>query len=78
MTKREILRRLSSEYGATEVGKLLVLLFHACINELREKNDSAEMNDVLKNQGAIREMKLLLKDLNPREEQQQYDGAFGG
>ena len=47
------------------------------IAEQREKSDFCEVNDVLRNQGAVAALKLILKDLEPPSVRTApYTGAF--
>jgi hypothetical protein len=75
-TKKELLADCK-EFAATDAGIKFRLLLAATINELRAKNDTATTEDFLKNQGAIRELKLLHKGIGPKIRSSEYDGGFG-
>lgn len=54
-------------------------LLMALLEDARERNDHAPIDEVPKIQGEIRLIKYLLKELNPiRPERIHYDGGFGG
>ncbi|MHC4757109.1 MAG: hypothetical protein ACYTE8_00470 [Planctomycetota bacterium] len=65
------------DYSQTDAGRAFRLLIGVWINELRKKNDTAEGNEFIKNQGAIREFKLMHKAIGPKLTTADYDGGFG-
>ena len=65
------------EYRNTDAGRAFRRLIGVCISDLREKNDVAEGDDFIRNQGAIREFKLVYKNIGQKVSKTEYDGAFG-
>ncbi len=76
MTKKEAMEKVK-EVAMTDAGRAFRKLVAVWIDDLRAKNDTAEPNDFLKNQGAIRELKLMHKGIGPKIRTSDYDGAFG-
>lgn len=76
MTSKEILGKLK-EFEATPCFRLFQVLVEALIDEARERNDNAPEMEFYKNQGAIRELKQLLKFVRVRDVKRTYDGAYG-
>jgi hypothetical protein len=64
------------EFRNTASAKAFLNLFEACVDDLRKKNDNASTREVLRNQGAIRELNRLIKVLLPKRKLGEYDGAF--
>ena len=69
----------AAEYMATDAGHKFLKLIDVWIDSLRQANDTASKDDFLKNQGAIRELKLMHKSLSKLEKPQRtdWDGGFG-
>lgn len=78
MNRRDLLQRLK-EYINTDAVHIMRLLLLEDLSLKREKNDAANYDDVLKNQGAIVYIKNLAKELDPEKDQKLpiYDGGFG-
>jgi hypothetical protein len=64
------------EYANTDGGRMFKLLLEIWIRDLRKKNDTAELKDFPKNQGAIKEMKLMLKAITPHQQIREFDGSY--
>jgi len=52
------------------------MLLMSTINDLREKNDNAIPEDVLRNQGAIKELKIMYKRLGGTEKFKEHNSAM--
>lgn len=74
-TKKELLKE-AQEYRGTTAGLTFISLLNACIEERRKRSDSAEHEQVLRNQGAIEELKWLVKHLSLTQPLEEHDGAF--
>ncbi len=74
-TKRELMAEVY-KYAHSDPHTSFVLLLHACIKELRLKNDTATPEDCLKHQGAISELKSILKGVTVFEKYEEYSGGF--
>ena len=73
---QEIVRQLQEIYH-TEACNLFRQLIDERIAILREKNDLADTSEVLKNQGAISELKVIRSILTRQPKTtKQFDGAF--
>jgi len=77
MQNKKIVMAECKEFAQTDAARAFRKLVGVWISDLREKNDTAEGNEFIKNQGAIREMKLLHKGIGPKLTITEYDGAFG-
>jgi hypothetical protein len=73
---RKELSAKAMEYAATDAGRVFRLLLETWITDLRKKNDTAELKDFPKNQGAIKEMKLMLKAITPHQQIKEFDGSY--
>lgn len=58
---RELLKRLRSE-RSTPTGRLVKKVLEARLQDTREQLDAAPLDEVQKHQGAIRELKFILKE----------------
>jgi hypothetical protein len=76
MNKKEVMSEVR-EFAMTDAGRAFRKLIAVCINELRAKNDTADEKEFVKNQGAIRELKLMHKGIGPKIRTSEYDGGFG-
>lgn len=76
VNKKEQMAKVN-EYGQTDAGRSFRVLIAAWITDLREKNDTAKGDDFIRNQGAIRELKLMYKGIGPKVSVTAYDGGFG-
>lgn len=77
MKSKDIIYKLL-EFEPTPCFQLFRQLLEALIGEARIRNDTAIKEDVLKNQGAIGEMKQLLKVLQATHRDKNVkDGAYG-
>ena len=47
------------------------------IQDARERNDTAVDKDLYRNQGAVKELKQLLKSIKRHEIQRGFDGGYG-
>lgn len=76
--QKETLLRKANEFRDSELHATFRALLLTEINILRERNDVAEKDDVLRNQGAIHSMKKLLKALSYNEDEKptEYDGGY--
>lgn len=74
-TKKELMNEVR-QYAPSDLHTKVVRLLYACINELRIRNDTAASEDVLRNQGAVSELKSILKGINIREKYQEFTGGF--
>ena len=75
MDRRQLAKELRA-YNQSQPYRLINKLLVASIETLRHRNDTAPADEVTQNQGAIKELKSLLKDLKMKDEVQQHDGAF--
>ncbi len=76
MKRKEILMK-AKEYQSTPAGRVFSKLLQVCIADLREKNDMSDPDETLRNQGAIRELKLIQKGTGFTVITHEFDGAFG-
>ena len=74
-TKKELAGKVQ-EFAASEPARIFRLLLEAWIMDLRLKNDTAELKDFPMNQGAIKEMKLMLKAITPHQQIREFDGSY--
>ena len=74
-SKKELAFKVK-DYAATDAGRMFRLLLETWIRDLRLKNDTAEIADFQKNQGAIKEMKLMLKAITPHQQIKEFDGSY--
>jgi hypothetical protein len=74
-SKKQLLNEVR-EYAPSDAHTKMARLLHACIRELRIKNDTAASEDILRNQGAIAELKLILKGINLHQKYKEYSGGF--
>lgn len=75
MTKKELMDK-AREYEFTDAGRTFLQLLTQWIVDLREKNDTAAPGEFEKNQGAIRELKLMRKGIGPKQVSREYNGGF--
>lgn len=75
MRSKDIVMRLL-EFEATPCFQLTVELLDALIQEARVRNDTAVSEDVLRNQGAIAELKQMKKRLQSQPVRRGLDGAY--
>jgi hypothetical protein len=75
-TKAQAIKTVN-EYASTDAGIAFRTLLICWISDLRKKNDTAATEDVLKNQGGIRELKLIVKQIGGDRISTEYDGGFG-
>ena len=64
------------EYAMSTPGMAFRKMLNKCIHDLRIKNDNADKDDVLRNQGAIAELKRIVKGITPVELKDEFNGAF--
>jgi hypothetical protein len=77
MQNRKIAMQECKEYSSTDAARAFRKLVGVWISDLREKNDTAEGDEFVRNQGAIRELKLMHKGIGPKLTVTEYDGGFG-
>lgn len=77
MQQRKVAMAECKEFAQTDAARAFRKLVGVWISDMREKNDTAEPDEFLKNQGAIRELKLMHKGIGPKLTVTEYDGAFG-
>lgn len=67
------------EYESTPIFGQFVILLRTDLQEQRELMDDAEKEQLYKTQGAIRYLKKLIKELDPKGKKEipVYDGGFG-
>ena len=75
MTSKEVVGKLR-EFEATPCYRLIKLLCETLTDEARLRNDTAIDNELYKNQGAIAELKAMVRSLQPRTPQKTYDGGY--
>ncbi len=76
MKRKEILAK-AKEYQSAPAGRVFSKLLQVCIDDLREKNDNSDPDETLRNQGAIRELKLIQKGTGFSVKTHEFDGGFG-
>ena len=76
MTRKQAMVN-AKQFEGTDAGRACRKLLEVVISDLREKNDTATTEDFLKNQGAIRELKLMHKGIGPKQTMTEFDGGFG-
>ena len=76
MQSRKELIKEAKEFSGTTAGLTFVRLLIVCVRDLRKANDSAVAEQVLKNQGAISELKGLIKALSLSKGFAEHNGAF--
>ena len=72
--------QFNTDYAMTDPIRMVRQILNERLQALREKNDAAEDKDVIRNQGAIAELKGILKILSPLKPENQrveWDGGFG-
>ena len=74
--KKELLTKLAT-HELTECHQYFQLLFEVLIQEARERNDTAVKEDLYRNQGAVKELKQLLKSTKRHEIKRGFDGGYG-
>jgi len=75
MTSKEVVGKLR-EFEPTPCYRLFKLLCDTLIEEARARNDIAIDNEIYKNQGAIAELKSILKSVRSRQAHTTYDGGY--
>jgi len=76
MKRKEILAK-AKEYQSTPAGRIFSKLLQVWIADLRERNDNSDPDETLRNQGAIRELKLIQKGTGFSPVVYEFDGGFG-
>ena len=64
------------EYERTPMWFALDALLKALLQEARIRQDNAEEKDIYRNQGAIKELKTMLKNIRPPGEEYQFTEAY--
>jgi hypothetical protein len=73
--RRQLLKDVK-EYANSDPHTKFVKLLYACIHDLRIKNDTATSEEFLKNQGAISELKLIIRGISIFQKYKEYTGGF--
>ena len=76
LSKRELAARITP-HESTECHQLIQQLLQRCIEHARVRNDTADGFDLYRNQGAVKELKYVLKCICAHEIQRGFDGGFG-
>jgi len=76
MTSKIIAAKIK-EFENTPCYRGMLQLFETSLQEARVRNDVAVDPEFYRNQGAIQELRRLIKLTGPREIQKGYDGAYG-
>ncbi|MCK4794863.1 MAG: hypothetical protein KAV87_64635 [Desulfobacteraceae bacterium] len=75
-SKRELAAKIQS-HELTECHQLMQQLIRKCIESARVRNDTADGFEIYRNQGAVKELKHLLKSICSHEVRRGFDGGFG-
>ena len=76
MSKKELIAKIVP-HELTECHQYFLLLLERLLQDARARNDTATKEDVYRNQGAVKELKQLLKSIKRHEIKRGYDGGFG-
>lgn len=77
--QQETLLQQVLEYNGTPGHQLIRAWMESEIDRLRRLNDNAKGDDVIENQGAIRQLKMMVKRLDPPQKPERdvtRDGAY--
>jgi len=77
MSDKKLLIARILEQEATAHHQSILMLIKLLIEEARIRNDTAVAEEIYKNQGAIRELKQLLKVIRSHNVHHGYDGGYG-
>ncbi len=76
MSKKELIAKIVP-HEATECHQYIQRLLERLIQDARERNDTATGDELYRNQGAVKELKQLLKSIKSHEIQRGFDGGYG-
>ena len=76
LSKKELIAKII-RHELTECHQYVQKLITVLINDARRRNDTATGDDLYRNQGAVKELKQLLKSIQTHEIQRGLDGAYG-
>ena len=76
MSKRELIAKIVP-HELTECHTYFQLLLELLLQDARERNDTAMNEDLYRNQGAVKELKHILKSIKRHEIQRGFDGGYG-
>ena len=76
LSKKELLTKILP-HELTECHQYIRALLECLIQDARERNDTATGDELYRNQGAVKELKQLLKSIQRHEIQRGFDGGYG-
>ena len=76
LSKRELAAKIIP-HELTECHQFIQQLIRARIDAARIRNDTADGFEFYRNQGAVKELKILLKSICAHEIQRGFDGGYG-
>ena len=76
MNKKELVAKIVP-HELTECHQYFQLLLEVLIQDARERNDTAVDKDLYRNQGAVKELRQLLKSIKSHTIQRGFDGGYG-
>ena len=76
LSKKELIAKIRP-HELTECHQYFQKLLGRLIQDARERNDTAIDNELYRNQGAVKELKQLLKSITRHEIQRGFDGGYG-
>lgn len=76
LSSREAFAQIKREYGGSGQMHAFVALMDILLNETRERQDDAIADDLLKNQGAIKILKTIRKNLLATGEKYPYTESY--
>jgi len=76
LSKKELIEKITP-HELTECHQYFQQLLNRLIQDARERNDTAIGEELYRNQGAVKELKQLLKSIKSHEIQRGYDGGYG-
>lgn len=76
VSKKELAAKIKP-HELTECHQLVQQLIRIRMQDARVRNDTAEGNEFYRNQGAVKELKVLLKSICSHEIRRGLDGAYG-
>ena len=76
MNKKELAEKIVP-HEMTECHQYFQKLLEVLIQDARERNDTAVNEELYRNQGAVKELKQLLKSITRHEIQRGFDGGYG-
>ena len=76
LSKKELAAKITP-HELTECHQFIQQLIKLRIKDARARNDTADGFDLYRNQGGVKELKLLSKSICSHEIQRGFDGGFG-